>query len=800
MPKKQDPIAQFAEIDILKSIEPKLLLRFLKNYRGFFEQQGIHLPDDIADDEELPFSDYKDSILSVEISEVGTSLARALMSIISIQNVIDYDLVSEQLANLEQRYSRELESMMAGIATQGNEGTISKLGRVISIYLLGTHGEKAITELAAFSESQYNRGFREFPMKWEEDEETNPTEGLLCADKSEIDARMPIAAQDIEKELAKHKIRSQCKIIHTVCQGNLEWFFIEYGGSLSRIESKGENGLTNMISLYPLKRDIVFFDKNYKVLSVKGEVSWKEELYRQVFGKVLFDDDSAFLDQALYTLEPLYKTPLGVLLSTNELSSDLLSVKLIAVDWFERDGDEFIYHKVSNKKVKGLHAYWKKNKDKLHNIQSATFALKFRGRSSAVNATLKNKRGLNIIHTEYKAAIRKFLRRKGFEVKRYVEISGDNNEVQDNIFALEHILRKPEFTIRELRNHCGDGLSKCLRPYLAFTGEANYLKEWFDCDGTRFEVNGLDGIYKIYNPEFHTQGESDIDLDPHEVELVQIDVDKLVTDLSKVLLQIDRKKTRQVEGASGCYRLSEYHPCGLQCWMYLPLQDNDESLTILCHTINKTDGSHAILGFSKECPERFKPILAEFNIQWMNCLDVLELTHEGEWKLASKNQEDTYSMADYLVKKRDNGVDGRFWSYPPPETKCWNQVSIKLDYGQVWIRYGTKEHTYKPESLEMFNNSKVDTSYNENFILLAKLIKHKDESGEIDLTTVKKGGVFPDNVSSQLTKLSLALSRFFGIQDTFYECKKKKYTLKFASCTSELIFSPVKKKLPTSNS
>ena len=113
---------------------------------------------------------------------------------------------------------------------------------------------------------------------------------------------------DLENEMApwfEAKNRSRACEIHVYEEKGEIKFQITHGRPYRTDGTIDKKLHRSRVAYRPQKHDSVIYDNRMRVLKVNAQTAAEKDLYREKFGKVLFDDAAYFPEGDIYTLEPL---------------------------------------------------------------------------------------------------------------------------------------------------------------------------------------------------------------------------------------------------------------------------------------------------------------------------------------------------------------------------------------------------------------------------------------------------------------------------------------------------------------
>ena len=103
------------------------------------------------------------------------------------------------------------------------------------------------------------------------------------------------------------------------------WFVIRHGEIMNRGESIEDDGGAGIVVYRPVTHDVVIYNKETCEIRTNVDSHWQINLYRRVFGELLFDDGEFFGKEAKYTLAPL----------RNDGASSLACPEVQEIEWIK---------------------------------------------------------------------------------------------------------------------------------------------------------------------------------------------------------------------------------------------------------------------------------------------------------------------------------------------------------------------------------------------------------------------------------------------------------------------------------
>jgi hypothetical protein len=261
----------FAQPDLLKTIQPRNLIRLLEPSRVFLEDRGLSLPRDEASE-----IDYLrlSGILAQPDEWMDSQVVEGLHVIgnLGVDGNFDQLLDIARLNFIEV----DMEATAADLATQ-----------------IWIEAPQALVLKEREAGSHRRRKFESFRAR--NPEEVLPPEQLPI-EFNELEA-------DLEGWFTAKKRGIGCRVIRTDQPGEIR-FLVQHGELCTRKPSrKGPQSTCTFFR--PEKTDLVVYDAVNNELRISTGTIGELRLYREKFGKHVFGDPEKFVYTQKYTLEPL---------------------------------------------------------------------------------------------------------------------------------------------------------------------------------------------------------------------------------------------------------------------------------------------------------------------------------------------------------------------------------------------------------------------------------------------------------------------------------------------------------------
>lgn len=311
-----------------------------------------------------------------------------------------------------------------------------------------------------------------------------------------------------------------------------------------------------------------------------------------------------------------------------------------------------------------------------------------------------------------------------------------------------------------------------------------HVPKWTDKQGKEWDVeyNNVTGRYygKDVNVELGVYKGPEID--PDEVELLPINTKDLLKDIQTALMKNPRLKYEDKQG--GIYRLGEMNALGVTVFIA-----TGTSWKTAFHQKDTTDGSIAVLTFTKNPPDQYVEQVKEDELQHAWLGDLIYWDAENH-RLADKVEIGTYLHDNKTLTFQDNeNPPWHRWPCRLPESCHLSEVEIILGCDSVTIRYGDTEKRFLLDELVMLRPRRPRkkpnaVTYHANYTCLRRLIQLQEKYGERGFTLGEAGS------SGTRDNLNKAIGLFFRTNDCVWRQIPKtpgRYTLAFANCRTTVV-------------
>jgi len=344
---------QFSHPEVLASIRPELLRRFLTPYQSYFHGGGFDVEclDNRAGPVEL--TRLSDILLTPE-SDIPPEVANALYAV--------HEVAVEE--------NTELLEIVASSEQVQPEPNSTLLELAVSLWMTAP---KALKWIHQHQSCDRKRAFEYFS-----------TEGDASSDFS-LNAE---GIRQLEQSLSYHFKKKDwgygCRISHRPLP-NEHWFLVSHGERYKR-QATWEEGRMGTIGFRPERYDLIIYDALTNELCVNAQTPTQREHYRKLFGFYLFGRENYFPGRSKYTLEPLLRDGATALFTGDvpEIESVRLSELSYVIDG---NFEEVITHKAYD-----VFASMNQHREYIPpgaRLLKATFKLRYSGQSKERTLTLK---------------------------------------------------------------------------------------------------------------------------------------------------------------------------------------------------------------------------------------------------------------------------------------------------------------------------------------------------------------------------------------------------------------------------
>jgi len=110
------------------------------------------------------------------------------------------------------------------------------------------------------------------------------------------------------------------------------WFLIRHGDTYARVPTVA-NGQMSVLHFRPAKDDVVVYSPDRDEIRIHTGTKWEKDLYRETFGRRLFDDTWYFSERKAYTLDPLRTDGVDALDVSDIPGINKIVLREIEVSW-----------------------------------------------------------------------------------------------------------------------------------------------------------------------------------------------------------------------------------------------------------------------------------------------------------------------------------------------------------------------------------------------------------------------------------------------------------------------------------
>jgi hypothetical protein len=270
-------IVRFSKAALLRRVDPSLFLDFARASGDFFARNGVTLPQS-PDPEQIPYSQIADSFMRLDPTQ-DRDLIDALYYLDSLSADANGDLLLDEARAAEfDLPDEDLHPVDVAVRVWMQEG-----GRE---FLKMLQDRNTVKKFRSFHFCQ--------PADDKEVTYSPPSEEKLAA-----------AADEMRPVFVNKKRGDDCEV-SSFDEGEDEvWFVIRHGEIMNRGESIEDDGEPGLVVYRPVTHDVVIYNKETGEIRTNVDSQWQLNLYRRVFGDLLFDDGEFFGADAKYTLDPL---------------------------------------------------------------------------------------------------------------------------------------------------------------------------------------------------------------------------------------------------------------------------------------------------------------------------------------------------------------------------------------------------------------------------------------------------------------------------------------------------------------
>lgn len=802
-------IQHFADKGIFRRMSRVTLLVLFNHYQDFLTSHKLELPE--ADsDTPIPYDAIADLLMNLD-NDIPweQELGEKLDDIVTLSE--HYETARMELDGMLNRYSASIAKL--GVVLEVDED------RAVALVLTESAADELSFILGRMA-AMDSKSYKEFPWRVDKkeqgknsgisgtDSEEEPQESdieeeeaadnlYVSVDQETIKAELGKAEKEITDAFEKEQYKSRCRIFMYPSEKEQSiWFVIEHGGRKLRIESLDpQKEEIECMDYYPLTRNVVVMDGKYKVLRIKAVSSWQTALYYNVFSNLLFGDSSHFVDSPVYNFRPIVGKGMAKALERGDMSGSISRVVVKGIHMKEIDGGQKIFHRLSS--TQDLCDRWQtkySDTELLHlQMELGVFA-PITGKSDTVSVKLNTSNGLTVSKGKYTSTVREWLRRRGFEngyIPPVLPVCSDEEAQQadvDNVLFWKEVHRAwriGKMTRNYLFGQFSRRVAEFVDKYLISDNNPTAADEWYDPNGRLWDVCKVGGVYYPYDKESESPSAKRGYIREVELEIKKLDKEKMVRAIQSAIFKKSKRVSSISESNSGVYNLGENFAKRCLLYLYVSGERSDKAFSYVLRS-NKEEaainGRLVFFSMDQQPPEEFADMVSTGQLQCYFIGDILCYL-DGKLQLLDEDL-DILEQAQYPEEK---GIR-QFCPKMPPFKATFHDVRIYMHARTCRIVYDSMDKEFSYDELQMFRQDDPNKDdINANRKLLRELIQLDKLAAQY-----KRGWPLDKKQDSARNRLALALSRFFGIQELFYEAtpetaksKTKQYRLSFGACSED---------------
>ncbi len=376
-------LRRFSRPEMLRKIDRKHLISFLQPHENYFKAHGIDLPStDTANG-----LDYEELSLALANPDPSANpdLFDALFLLHELSSSEAFDAIQEALQ--DQEFKEEIPS------------DLSPADLAIRVYL---SNPDILDRVHARQELRRPRSFIYFQSQ----AQTNG--GIKLPGDDQI--------ASIEEELNKGLIRKRrgktAKVIPFNGGDNM-WFLIRRGAAFSRQGIIRNDGESDSLYYRPERYDtVVYNNANNEIrMNVRNSSKWLLELYRCIFGHMLFGNMDYFEGKNKFTLEPLRQDGKASLECGDVDGIDNVTLTEYTI-FYDPNFNESVTRRADD--VFGLLEARQQKFPKGGNLIRAKFKIKFTGTKYPRSVTIKKGNCAGFKIDDDSVALEQWLTNRGF--------------------------------------------------------------------------------------------------------------------------------------------------------------------------------------------------------------------------------------------------------------------------------------------------------------------------------------------------------------------------------------------------
>jgi hypothetical protein len=388
--------SRFSRPEVLASIRPELLRRFLTPYQSYFHGGGFDMEclNHRAGPVELT---HLSDILLTPVVNIPPEVANALYAV--------HEVAVEE--------NTELLEMLASSEQVPLEPDSTLLELALSLWMTAP---KALKWIHQHQSCERKRAFEYFS-----------TAGDALSDFSLSAEGIRQLEQSLSYYFKKKDWGHGCRINHRP-QSNEHWFLVSHGERYKR-QATWEEGRMGTIGFRPERYDLIIYDALTEELCVNAQTPTQREHYRKLFGFYLFGRENYFPGRSKYTLEPLLRDG-ATALFTGDIP-EIESVRLSELSYVI-DGN---YEEVITHKAYDVFASMKQHREYIPpgaRLLKATFKLRYTAQPKERTLTLKPSNVALYTRDGDGPILEKWLHRREFVVRDRVK----GHEQSEHVLAV----------------------------------------------------------------------------------------------------------------------------------------------------------------------------------------------------------------------------------------------------------------------------------------------------------------------------------------------------------------------------
>lgn len=386
-------LRSFTRMEMLKSVDPIRLVQFLNPYASFLADRHVVLPS--------VTSQSRTSTIRDEIDFDG--IIRIFASPDTPHPIAPSELIDDACIIDEMSTDHGMDTLLTEADLRkidlGKPDDQAPMDVAVHAWLLDS-------ELVQHAHAQQYldrpRSFEYFPRL-----------GSVRRDPAKTTpAVLKRMETDLDNWFEKRR-RGRGSHIYVFKRPDSTWFLIRHGQPLRR-EGSLDNGEPSSVMYRPERFDVVAYDHSLDELRMNAQSKGEKDLYRQVFGKHLFDEPMYFGSAAKYTLDPI-RVQGRACLNCDDIAG-IDSIKLVEVQFYWGGAEnETEIHKASD--VYAAYEAREKDMPLRPKVTKARFEVKFKD-SRSTRRVAVNGNSTQCVRDADTAYIETWLEARGFASQR----------------------------------------------------------------------------------------------------------------------------------------------------------------------------------------------------------------------------------------------------------------------------------------------------------------------------------------------------------------------------------------------